>query len=169
MPDVNATHDRSPQLRQLVESCSHACEAIFRETGELHGMYHAVCENGDNKIIPAPPSHDSGDKDIGVEIIRCLFREMAVVRYVFVSEAWLVVQPSKEAMEQCQRLGVRSHPDRQEAVVFVAEDFHWTIMARRMIERLEGRPPCLAPLTFLPLDGAEGRMVGLLTPKGKQS
>jgi hypothetical protein len=155
-------HDRSPQLRQLIESCSHVCEAIFRDTGELHGMYHVVRENGENTIIPAPPCDDN-IKDLGIEIIRHLFREMAVVRYVFVAEAWLLVQPSKEAMEQCRRLGVRNHPERQETVIFTAEDSDWTIIAHRMIKRLEGLPPCLAPLTFLPMDEVEGRMVGLLT------
>ena len=129
-------------------------------------MYHVVCDDGKNAVIPAP-SFD--DKDMAIDIIRHLFRQMAVVRYVFVCEAWVLAQASDADMERIRRLGVRSHPDRQEAVIFTAEDFDWSIMAHRTIERLEGRPPCLAPLTFLPMDVAEGRMIGLLTPKGKSS
>jgi hypothetical protein len=164
------------QLQRLVEYCSHSCEAIFRDTGELQPMYHAVRETGENTVIAAPPWNNaalpwnnSDDKDMAVEAVRQLFRELAVVRYVFVCEAWLLIQPSAEDMEQVERLGVSvsSHPKRQEAVVFTAEDLDWAVMAHRMIERREGRPPRLAPLTFLPFDRAEGRMTGLLTPRGK--
>lgn len=169
MSKTTRSHDRSPQLRQLVEYCSHSCETIFYDTGELHPMYHAVRENGENTVIAAPQWYDSDDKDVAVEAARRLFRELAVVRYVFVCEAWMLVRPSDTDMEQVRRLGVRSHPERREAVIFTAEDFDWTIMAHRMIERHEGRPPRLSSLTFLPFDHAEGRMVSLLTPNQRNS
>jgi hypothetical protein len=158
----------SPELHELIEFRSQKCEAIFQETGKLHGMYHAILESGESIVIPPPPCDD---KDTAARMIRQFFREAGVVRYVLVCEAWILAKSdgiSDDDMEQCQRLGVSSHPQRRKAVMFVGEDSNWTVFARRTIERPEGRAAYLGPLVFEQLITASGRMASLL-PKRKPS
>jgi hypothetical protein len=133
-------------------------------------MYHVVHPDGGYEIVPAPPL----DKDTAVALIRAYFSIADIRRYVMIDECWrLDLRATSKAEADaafafCQEHGVSKDPKKIEAVAFMAEDALGQLNAYRLIERPANGKPRLAPLMFDPEGGNyQGRMVGLLRPKGK--
>ena len=155
--------DKLLDLTSLIKFASVNADKIFRKTGVIHPMYHAITASGQTEII----SPDLSDKDTAVALMKALFVLHDIDRYVFIDEAWILdtTKGGPEIdIEKVQRHGIRNHPDRREIVMFSAEDRRGgRRTAKQFILRPEIGKPRLSPLEFDPLfDHSEGRMVGLL-------
>ena len=153
-------------LRALIEFASERIEMIFRKSGVIHSMYHAIAADGKHELI----SPASDDKDIAVALMRAAFELRGIDRYVFCDEAW-IIDTSKSGRTiteaewaKIRREGLRNHPDRREIVMFSAENRRGEqLLASRYILRPEHGKATLMPLAFQEIfDKSEGRMVGLL-------
>ncbi|HVG51623.1 MAG TPA: hypothetical protein VM867_08325 [Xanthobacteraceae bacterium] len=163
-----------PDLRALIEFASEQVEKLFRRQGVIYPMYHAVRTDGRHMVISPP----STDKNLSVALIKAAFELHAIDHYVFCDEAWIVstlqshrtITPSE--MARMQREGLSNHPDRNEVVMFSAENRRGEqITAQRIILRPEHGKAKLLPLDFVFDDLAdvrsEGRMIGLLQTEKK--
>ena len=151
-------------LKELIRFANKNAETIFRRTGELLPMYHAITAGGEQMIIPQP----NEDKDVSVALIKMLFAEHRVETYVFMSEAWML-DTTKQALQpdirKVMQNGLQHHPDRREIVAFAAENRRGESQtASRFILRPEHGKATLAPLKMDDMSNrtSEGRMVGLL-------
>ena len=154
-----------PDLQALIRIASKGAEGIFRKTGELLPMYHAVTSYGQTMIVPQPDPN----KDVSVALIKLLFAEEDVAYYCFISEAWMLAAAKNVPavdIAKIARQGLEYHPDRREIIAFSAESRDGQAQtARRFILRPEMGKPTLSPLIMDNMEGrtSEGRMVGLLT------
>ena len=158
------------ELTSLIEFASVNAEKIFRKTGILYPMYHAITRDGQNAILNAPP----GGKDLSVAIIKAWFEIEDIDRYVFMDEAWILDDSqgrySEAEIKKATSEGLEHHPDRREIVLFSAENRRGEMRtAKRFILRPEIGKPKLSPLTIDPVfDHSEGSMVGLLNPEKRK-
>lgn len=150
-------------LREFIEDASAGVERIFEATGRILPFYHFVSPRVGEVAVPAPPC-DS--KDEAVAVMRAVLAEAKATRVLFVDEAWTVVRQGTRAdLDQLQNEAPpRLQPDRNEVVVFQAEDaVEGELTAYRDIVREDGKRPRLGPLV---IKGravySTGRMVGLL-------
>jgi len=157
-------------LREFVETASANIDKVFRRTGTVRPMWHAVARDGEELICPPP----NPDKDIATAMLRALFELRDVVRYIFVDEAWIVeawgpdaTPEQHEAVRLAMITGATASPHRKEVVMLCAEDHaEGSLMARRMIIRPASGRPTLGPLEFDPRGGmVQGRFLGLLPRK----
>jgi hypothetical protein len=162
---TTAQHAIDPATRELITYASAYVEKLFRRWGCMSPIYHMIHPDGRHEVVPAPTL----DKDMCVAIMRAYFVHAGITRYVYVDECWrvAVMGPSTAEIEAvhkfCNERGVSQHPDRVEAVMFMAEDARGHTNAFRMIERPARGKPKLGPLEFDPITGKlEGRIVGLL-------
>ena len=152
-----------PGLTSMIEFASRQAEKIFRRTGVIYPMYHAINRHGRNLLFDGPTC----DKDAAVAIVKAWLRANDIDRYVFFDEAWIVdarYRPGLD-LEKAFHEGLRNHPDRREIVMFSAEDRAGNMLtASRFILRPEHGKPTLAPLKIDDMTGvtSAGRMVGLL-------
>lgn len=153
-------------LKDLIEFASANTEKIFRATGVMVPMWHAVTKDGEVMVLTAPDFCDN--KDMGVGMIKAAFELHDVDHYVFISEAWVLdakTAPDAE-INRIAREGLANHPDRREAIAFAAENRDGEMLtARRYILRPEHGKAKLAPLIIddmSTISESSGRMVGLL-------
>ena len=158
-------------LREFIGHASDAVDRIFRKTGIVRPMWHAVCRDGEEFVFPPP----SPDKDTACMMVGALFELRDVVRYAFIDEAWIVAAWGKdatpemiEAVRQAAITGASKSPHREEVVMFAADDVaEGGLMARRKIIRPSSGRAKLGPLEFDPRGGSlAGRFVGLIPRKG---
>lgn len=156
--------------RQMLEMASKQVTVMFRITGEILPMYHAVKRNGDEMVIAVDWPATSREKDMVIARVIQTFRDNDVVSYVQFGEAWSAVVYPGEDMEMIAARGVSNHPKRVEVVAFTAEDktSTTTLTAHRRIVRPPGKKPYLGPLEMSGLQIPEGRFVGLLPRGGVQ-
>lgn len=157
--------DALTELKSLVEFASKQAEKIFRKTGVLYPMYHAIDARGEHKILTS----QAEDKDIGVAMVKAWFALNHIDRYVFLDEGWILDDRKGSGPDRdwakIAREGLRYHPDRREVVLFFAENRRGEMLtAARFILRPEVGKPSLSPLKIDDMTGVEsqGRMVGLL-------
>lgn len=157
--------EKNTELRELIDYASTQAEKIFKNTGRIMPMYHAVQADGQHLVTPTPDA----DKDVAVALIKSLFRLRNVVRYVYINEAWKLEMPGREPSPaewlEIQRKGLENHPDRREIMTFFAENRAGELMmAQRYILRPERGKAKLTPLTITDMSGGQtaGRMIGLL-------
>lgn len=149
-------------LRGMIDRASTFAENAFRKRGELGPIYHMVTGDGDHLIVQPPMVN----KDAVVTVMKALFEMKNVSRYVFMTEAWtLTGKPEEVDEERAMREGIHDNPNREEAIIFLAEDRDRMLSARRMITRT-GEKADLGPLIFDDTTESRGRMVGLLRPAG---
>lgn len=150
-------------LRQMIDFASTFAEKAISKYGELRPIYHVITGDGKNLVVPMP----SSDKDVAIKMMKELFEITKAIRYIFVDEAWVLTAKLGEIDEErTMRDGIRNNPNREEAVIFMAEDRDRMMTARRMITRSSGNPD-LGPLIFDDdMTESMGRMVGLLRPEG---
>ena len=151
-------------FKELIELCSAQVDKIFRHTGQLLPMYHAITRNGEELIIPAPDV----SKDLSVMLVKAELELRGVDTVVFFSEAWMLDSTKTQELdiESWANRGLAEHPDRREIIAFAAENRRGEMQtAKRYILRPEHGKAKLAPLQFDDMTGVQslGRMVGLLT------
>jgi hypothetical protein len=153
--------DSLDELRDLFALAAEHAARVFRETGEMLAMWHAVDGNDENILI-ATPWRDPDEKHATVAHLRKLFRKNRVKRYVFVCEAWsMMAATPEEAISAAGR--VLLHPDRREILGITAEDRDGhRIMGHYYILRPEHGPPTLSPLHMVEADKSIGALMGLL-------
>src|SRR3954462_10542871 len=159
-------------LKTLVEFASKQADKIFRKTGRLQPMYHAVKSNGQHIVLPMP--HE--DKDVGVAMVKVWLALEDVDRYVFMNEGWILDRLhgpdiTPEEMKRITRHGLSNHPDRREVLLFMAEDRRGNLLsARQFILRPEHGKASLSSLAIDDMTNVEskGRMVGLLNWEKKK-
>jgi hypothetical protein len=155
-------------LVELIEEASGAAEGVFMRKGVFLPLWHMITADGQH-VFSGPLSNH---KDFGVALIKALMLFHKVVRYVFVDEAWILDRRhssiDKTELARINRDGLADHPERQEVLMFSAEDQTVGMRsARRAIIRRPGRKATLGPLIIdPPFDLSEGRMVGLLPKLG---
>ena len=150
-------------LKSMIEFASAQAEKIFRKTGALYPMYHAIKRNGDTVIL----TPDMGDKDIAVAMMTAWLVLNEIDRYVFIDEAWIVDGTASgvalDVEEGAARRRAQTIRTCREIVMFAAENLRGERMTgKRFILRPEIGKPKLSPLTFDDFDNSTGRMVGLL-------
>jgi hypothetical protein len=152
-------------LREFVTAIDKAVVPLFNDHGIIHPMWHVVMASGAMQVLPSPPTDD---KDEIVFLLRTVFEERNVVRYVFIDEAWQV-ETAESDIEAVLQRGLEGHPDRVEVVMYSAEDNTGHVTARRVITRSKGGKPRLGPLEFEESKLCAGRFVGLLPlpPRGR--
>lgn len=149
-------------LRQMIDYASSFAERAFVKRGQVMPMYHVVTGDGENLVIPMP----SNDKNVAVAMMKKLFEVTKAERYIFMDEAWILTgKPGEIDEERAMRKGIHDNPNREEAIVFLAEDRERMLTARRMITRI-GEKAELGPLIIDEATSSEGRMIGLLRPAG---
>ncbi len=152
-------------LRSMIRFASDRAETIFRKTGEITGMYHAITKSGEHMVLTQPP----GSKDASVAIVKLWMQINDVDRYVYINEAWILEVRSPQPIPDANKLaseGVHDHPDRREVVMFSAENrAGGLLLGMRYILRPEMGRPKLSPLKIEDMTSGTnvGRMVGLLT------
>lgn len=150
-------------LTELIEFASAQAEKIFRTTGVIYPMWHAIKANGEQLIMRHP---DIPEKDLAVALVKVQFELEDVVTYVFISEAWIL--HTTEERDPVIPTSLEFHPDRREAIMFSAgDDKGQEQTARRYILRPEHGKAKLAPLIMDDMTNlsSSGRMVGLLRKK----
>ena len=151
-------------LKELIEFASAQAEIIFRRTGMVLPMWHAIKANGQTLILSPP---DLENKDLSVALVKAAFEIENVVQYVFLSEAWeLATTVERDPdIEKAACHGLEHHPDRREILMLAAENNEGEEQtAHRYILRPEHGKAKLAPLIMDDMTGrkSSGRMVGLL-------
>jgi len=144
------------ELRELLDGASDMAADVFYEVGEIEPTWIAENVDGLVMVLRTPFTDADISKDIVVRSMRKLFKERNVVRYVFVSEAWIV-----EFKDHMDAGRPSQHPDRREIIMLRGEDINGDVIgATRYILRPEvGKPK----LTELKIDEGEfsGRFTGM--------
>lgn len=154
----------SDDLELLIKFASHQAERMFRKDGRVLAMYHAICADGTNIVMPSP----AADKDTGVAIVKAAFVLENVQSYVYIDEAWMVDVRASEAnprinLTEITRRSLKEHPDRREIVTYFAENKRGqSVQGRQYILRPEHGRPTLSPLTMESVPDMKGRMTNLL-------
>jgi hypothetical protein len=149
----------------LMEIASPWAAESFREHGEIHPMYHALCTDGRHAVMPVR----GDDRDEWVAAARKAFERIDAVAYVFICEGWArEMMPADEAEAMRLRAewlksGIANDPKRIEVVMLIAEDAEGIVMASRRIIRHKGRPHLGKLKVDDTIKSMEGRMVGLLS------
>ena len=152
-------------LREFVTESAANAGAIFERHGQLEPpFWDAITRAGERLLLPAIPGLG---KSAMVALVRALFESAGVVRYVWISEAWMLRTKDDTERERYDRDGIEHEPGRIEALMFSAEDAQeGMLIARREIKRDQARPR-LGPLIIADgMSNLEGRMVGLLPAVG---
>jgi hypothetical protein len=150
-------------LHQFLERVSLLVEQEFQEEGTLEPTYVVITSTG-VLMVPMPTV---SDKNFAIFLIKKLFEDLKPIAYVFYDEAWTWEGPE---IEVPMNKDISQHPDRKEIVHLAGEDYvSGFILASRTITRIEGKVK-LGPLTIANEHSVlEGRMVGLLPPKGRMN
>lgn len=168
------TLDAVPEpLRSLIAMASDSAAARFRARGFMIPQWRAITAQRELLLIADPPTDD---KDVAALLVRGLLEIKNATSVVFTDEAWVLyggapmTAGQRSEIERVRKEGVRNHPQRGEAIVFVCEDedghsYH----GQRMITRPDRGKAKLGPLHLYQPKTGEGRCVMWLTPKGKPS
>jgi hypothetical protein len=152
--------DDHKELRAMIERASENVGRMFADTGRILPMWHCVGFDGREYISPMP----EGSKDVSNAIMRAFLDIHAIVRYVFIDEAWIVASPDdgslRKALDRYESL--EHHPDREEKVIFAGEDRHGHLMAHRAIIRPPRGKARLGSLELFAGDIIKGRLVHML-------
>jgi hypothetical protein len=160
-------------LRQMVDMASDNAERNMREHGEIHQIWHAQMRNGETMVL----STVLETKDQTAEAVRKVFAEADAVRCVSTHESWYLEPLGETEYRQLQKdyyakgKSMADHPKRKEGVAIFAEDEDGNFITamRSIIRGRNGDPdskPILGPLKILETTRLEGRLVGMLPPRG---
>jgi hypothetical protein len=153
--------DSLDELRDLFTLAAEYAAKIFRATGEVSPMWHAV-DGKDENIVIATPWTSPDDQRTTAVLLREMFRKKRVKRYVFMAEAWSMTTFTREAAVSVAG-HIHIHPDRREILAITAEDRDGhSIMGFYYILRPEHGPPKLSPLQIGDANHSTGALMGLL-------
>jgi hypothetical protein len=148
-------------LKELFEFAREKSADLFRETGDVSPLWHAITGDNEHALIATPWTSDD-EKDATLQDIRRLFAEYNVKRYAFICEAWTYA--TRDKWEATHGVRPSEHPDRREVLRIHAEDRDGsTLSGMYYILRPEHGPAKLSPFQQ---DDASivqvGRMAGML-------
>jgi hypothetical protein len=150
------------ELTKMIEDASRLVARGFRKHQDVIPQYHALAGDGEWFSF-ATPAKNAHEKDINAMMVRALFADRSVQRYIYVAEIWTCDWEGDE--NDAHSGSLEFHPRRKEAVVFIAEDrLCGSVLGLRYIDRT-GRRPKLKPLEIH--SGGEmagGRFASMLTP-----
>ena len=131
-----------------------------------------VVETGDGQLaIIATPWANERDKQITVLALRATMRKAGVVRYSFISEAWMAIAPA--GTEHKTRLADHempaNRPDRVEVVIISASDAKEVRSVMLRIIRGEAGTVVRLDRDQADAKAVKGRFVDLLKPDSEQS
>lgn len=132
--------------QELFEVARDNAARIFKKTGEVLPMWHAIDGNDEHMLIPTPWDSREEKEDI-VAGLRVLFEVAKVQRYAMVCEAWIVeVKIKDNDINEVYNTIPSKHPDRREVVRIVVEDRNGKMLSGQyFILRPEHGPPTLSP------------------------
>src|SRR5689334_11342934 len=120
----------------LTDSAKFAAHC-FKEEGRVIAMWLGETKSGE--IVPIISKLN--DKERTLAMVRRLFNEKKVARFVFMTEAWVIAAKKdreSEAMEYVKSgKSLADHPDRREIIVVTAEDKTRALMGQMFILRPE--------------------------------
>jgi hypothetical protein len=154
-------------LEEFLQKVNLVAESEFYEEGCCTPTYVVITPDG-MIMMPMP---DVGDKDFALFLVRKALAKFKAIAYVFYDEAWVLQAPEGMNREDMPT-DLRNHPDRKEILHLAAEDYQsGFIIATRAIIREEEKPAKLGPLEMETSKFAqyEGRMIGLLPPRGRKN
>lgn len=166
----------SEPLRSLIEMANESAENRFRQIGHTIPQWRAITAQRELLLIADPPAED---KDVSAMLVRGLLEIKNATSVVFSDEAWVfsisndgkpMTPEQVRESEHVRQHGVRNHPQRAEAIIFICEDHdgHY-YHGQRTITRPKHGKAKLGPLHLYRPKTGEGRCVAWLTPKGKPS
>jgi hypothetical protein len=163
-----------PTLEALMRRMSRVAEQEFDKYGGVHSLYLVENDCGEQRIVDVPipdglPEERGADREVRYAALRQLFRDWNIRRYASIAEAWIAEMGEKDdTEEQSQQnyaaLGytLRNAPNREEAVLIIAEDARQFLVSRRAIIR-SGQKAYLGKLVAMDMTkGVGGAGVGLL-------
>jgi hypothetical protein len=146
------------ELQDFFAIAAENAARIFRESGEILPMWHAVAGNDEHILIATPWSSDE-EKTLASRALRRMFKVSQVKRFAFISEAWVRKAASKQDISG----NVGEHPDRREILMITAENREGNALSGFFyILRPEHGDSTLSPLHMNDYDSMEGRFTGLL-------
>jgi hypothetical protein len=147
---------RDMTLREFLDTHIAAIRLTFAAQGTIAPMFFGEDASGQCTVLLAAFENDA-EKDAAAARVRVAFRDKNVIRYVFCSEAWALVVPSKTSpIPRPSR-----HPDRIEVVIVEAEDKSGKNLSAHMPIERKGETVTLGKPEYFG-DVSSGRFVGLL-------
>ena len=148
------------ELTKMIEDASRRVEKNFRKRRDIIPQCHALAGDGEwfSLVTPATNAHQ---KEINAIMVRALFADRSVQRYIYVAEIWTVEGDKNDNPSG----SLEFHPRREEAVIFIAEDrLRGMVIGIRYIDRT-GKRPKLKPLEIhSDATTISGRFASMLTP-----
>ena len=152
-------------LQELFDHGVAFARKLFDEHHEITAMWIAETEDGFRMPIAAPFQNQDEKREVIVGIKK-LFKDRGVVRYVYLSEAWVVDVPLSVSQEWLGGDAIAKHPERREGINVVAEDKEGhTISGMMYINRPENGDPVLEDLERFDGDivnKTDGLLAGIL-------
>lgn len=170
MTDEKPTPD--PKLDKLVQLAVEHAERILigHEGAQIMPSFVLESAGGDMAIIATPWANER-DKEMTVRALRATMRKGGVVRYSFISEAWMAT--AKPGQEKLARLPdgemPSQRPDRVEVVIISASDAKQIRSAMLRIVRGEGGTVVRLDRDLAETKQISGRFADLLNPDPEQS
>ena len=147
-------------LHQLIEYASGQVGKRFKNVGRILPMWHAETAT-ESLVISAT----FANKNATTAALTELFREERVLRYLFIDEAWVIKRDigiGADELKRMREVGISEHPDREEIVMFSAEDAKSTATGTRPIIRPAKGKARLGPLVIDTYTSMESRFGGML-------
>lgn len=169
---------KTHEAKDLIERYAHVSGVIMDKCGYVspvafagNAKEHLSLDLTD--MMAGPKSEKHRRKDAGMAAIRHILKEQDADWFLMIVEAWTVELKEAEgkSLEEARKLvpaDLEDYEGRVEVVWFQFEDQECgQILARRKIVRKDGKSH-LEPLEFIKdASQHEGRMVGLLPPRGR--
>jgi hypothetical protein len=132
-------------LQELLEHGAQFVAYAFARAGSIAPMWVGELENGEHIPIQVPIINDetlAGTADV----IRQIFQDNGVVRFVSMIEGWVVTDDGEPVTDEYKtgEKGARYHPDRKEAILLNASDGNEKLFGYFLIEN-DGDKPSLSP------------------------
>jgi hypothetical protein len=171
-PDITPPEPPNPELDRLIEIAIQQAERVLVDKPNAQILPTFVLEKPDNEIgVFATPWTNEREKEITVYALRHVMRETKVLRYSFISEAWMATaRPGTEHLARLPDGEMPSQrPDRVEVVIITASDATTIKSAMLRIVRGEGGTVVRLDRDLADAKAIKGRFADLLKPDSEQS
>lgn len=167
------------QAEEIIQRFAETAAKVLEEHGVVRPIAAFYGKKGGTMLelddmFAGPDRQRHQRKDAGMGAIQHIMKVEEAEWYILVVEAWTAeMTPEKgvtwDELRKRVPSDLENYEGRREVIWFQFEDHDiGAITARRFITRDEGGKPHAGPLEILGTTGqAEGRMVGLLPPRGK--
>jgi hypothetical protein len=151
-------------LDALLRWMSRIAEKMFDDHGEILPSFMWMIEARDGKQELVFSEMQDHAKDQMAEAMRRLFEEKDIVRYASAAECWMGAGVAPGSWATCRP---SEDPQREEVVMFDADDGHEYLMAMRKIIRPQHGKPYLDKLEFFDSNKPFGRFTNLLPSRAQ--